>query len=305
MAIDKAHERYQGETSGKVASKPAVLASVAPGLFGIAIVRVDGSVFHAGDSDTPLLLESISAAYAAALLSEQQGPEVLTSTQGALAGTAPLPDARNAADWGNAPSSALESSGSMALLAMLQPKANPDAKWQALRENLGRFAGRDVNYDASTYQAVSTSVEKLQAKAREMSQQGRLADEPQATADLYVRQNLVRVTTRDLAIMAATLANDGVNPITRQRAVKAEVAKHTVTLLVNSGLRGERKKWLVKAGVGAMTSRSGAIILVVPGRLGIATYAPPLGSQDISVRGERAMRYLIKALMIGPDPTLP
>jgi glutaminase len=74
---------------------------------------------------------------------------------------------------------------------------------------------------------------------------------------------------------------------------------------MNSGLRGERKKWLVKAGVGAMTSRSGAIILVVPGRLGIATYAPPLGSQDISVRGERAMRYLIKALMIGPDPTLP
>lgn len=304
-AVTQAYERYKATESGKVASQPAVLATVSPSLFGIALVRTNGTVFHAGDSTQPLLLDSISAPFAAALLSEQQGSDALTSTPGALAGTAPLPDARGAADWGNAPSTALESSGSMSLLALMQPKGNADSKWQALRENLGRFAGHDVNYDASAFQAVWPGADRLKAKARELSKAGRLADDPEVTADLFVRQNLANVTTQDLAVMAATLANDGVNPVTRTRAVKAEVAKATVDLLMKSGLRGKRQAWLIKSGVGAMTSRSGAIILIVPGRMGIAAYSPPLGSQDISVRGERAMRYLIKVLMIGPDPTQP
>jgi glutaminase len=305
MAITQAHQRYQGVSSGKVAGHPPVLAAVSPALFGVAIVRIDGTTFHAGDSDQPLLLDAIAAPFAAALLSEQQGAEAMTSTLGALAGTAPLPDARGAADWGNAPSTALESSGSMSLLAMLQPTGNPDAKWQALRENLGRFAGHELNFDPATYQSVLAVADGLRARARDLSEDGRLADDATATADLFVRQSVVNVTTRELALMAATLANDGVNPVTRHRAVKAEVARRTVTLLMNSGLRGEKKNWLVRSGVGAMTSRAGAIILVVPGRLGIAAYSPPLGSQGISVRGERAMRYLIKALMIGPDPSLP
>jgi glutaminase len=187
----------------------------------------------------------------------------------------------------------------------MQPKGNPDSKWQALRDNLGRFAGHDVNYDASTFQTVWAGADRLKARAHELSRAGRLADDPDATADLFVRQHLVGVTTQDLAVMAATLANDGVNPVTRNRVVKEEVARSTTDLLMKSGLRGKRQAWLIKAGVGAMTSRSGAIILVVPGRMGIAAYSPPLGSQDISVRGERAMRYLIKVLMIGPDPTQP
>lgn len=305
MAINQAHQRYQGVETGKVASQPPMLAQVDPKLFGIAIVRIDGTVFRAGDADHALLLDAISAPFASALLSEQQGTEVMNSTAGALAGTAPLPSARGAADWGNAPSNALESSGTMPLLALLQPKGNVEAKWQSLRENLGRFAGHEVNYDGTHYPAVLAGADKLKSRARELSNEGRLADDAQITADLYVRQNLVSVTTKDLAVMAATLANGGVNPVTRDRAVKKEVAESTVKLLMNSGLRGERKSWLIKSGVGAMTSRSGAIILIVPGRLGIAVYSPPLGSSDISARGERAVRYLIKALMIGPDPTLP
>jgi glutaminase len=305
MAIQQAHQRYAAVTTGKVASKPEVLAGVSPALFGIAIVRVDGSSFRAGDADQKLLLDAISAPFAAALLSEQQGTDVLSSVQGAIAGTAPLPDARGAADWGNAPATALESSGSMSLLALMQPKGNPDAKWQALRANLGRFAGHEVNFDAATHQAVLAAAEPLKARAQSLSQEGRLADDAAATADLFVRQNLVNVTTHDLAVMAATLANDGVNPVTRDRAVKADVARGAVTLLMNSGLRGERKAWLMKAGVGAMTSRAGAVMLVVPGRMGIAAYSPPLGSSGISARGERAVRYLIKVLMIGPDPTRP
>jgi glutaminase len=305
LAIEQAHKRYQAVDSGKVPDNPPPLAGVSPALFGISIVRVDGRVFEAGDASTPLILESMSAPFAAALLADQQGAEVLSSTMGAVAGTAPLPDARGASDWGSAPSSALESAGSMSLLGLIHPKGDTEKKWHALGENLGRFAGRAVNYDPATHQSSLAAAERLKTKALQLSREGRLADDPQSTADLYVRQQLVRVSTRELAVMAATLANDGRNPVTRDRAVKPEAAKSIQSLLMNSGLRGQQKAWLVKAGVGAMTSRSGAIILVVPGRLGIAVYSPPLDSKGVSVRGERAIRYLIKALMIGPDPSQP
>ena len=106
--------------------------------------------------------------------------------------------------------------------------------------------------------------------------------------------------------MAATLANDGVNPVNQKRVVSQPVAKSIQTLLIESGWRGAKKAaWLKKAGVGAMAGNSGVIIMVVPGRLGLAVYSPPLDSAGNSVRAQRALRYLVQTLFIGPDPTAP
>jgi len=305
-AIEQAHKRYVEDHSGKVTQSVPALASVSPNLYGVVLVRVDGKVFAAGDTDTPLVLTAIAAPFAAALVAEQRGPDFMNSTAGAVAGTAPVPPGRTPADWGAAPTTALRMEGAMATLSLVQPQGDADGKWRALLANLGNFSGRELALDEKVYQSATSSAEAVSRKARELSQEGRLVDTPESTADLYLRQSSVALTTRELAIMAATLANDGVNPVSLKRVVSEPVAKNIQTLLINAGLPGGKKAdWLRKAGVGASTGESGAIIMVVPGRLGIAVYSPPLDTAGNSVRAQRALRYLVQTLFIGPDPTAP
>jgi len=305
-AIAQAHKRYVDDRSGKVSQSIPALAAVSPDLYGVVLVRVDGRVFAAGDSDTPLVLTAVAAPFAAALVAEQRGPDFMNSTAGAVAGTAPVPPGRTPADWGKAPTTALRMQGAMATLSLVQPQGDADRKWRALLANLGSFAGGELVLDEKVYQSAALSADSVKRKARELAQEGRLVDTPESTADLYLRQGSVAVTTRQLAIMAATLANDGVNPVNLKRVVGEPVAKSIQNLLINAGWAGGKKAaWLQKAGVGVSTGESGAIIMVVPGRLGIAVFSPPLDSAGNSVRAQRALRYLVQTLFIGPDPTAP
>ena len=305
-AIAQAHTRYVEDHSGKVTQSIPALASVSPDLYGIVLVRVDGKVFAAGDTETRLVLTANAAPFAAALVAEQRGPDFMNSTAGAVAGTAPVPPGRTPADWGAAPTTALRMEGAMATLSLVKPQGDADGKWRALLANLGKFSGGELALDEKVYQSATASAEAVNRKARELSQEGRLVDTPESTADLYLRQASVALTTRELAIMAATLANDGVNPVNLKRVVGEPVAKNIQTLLINAGLPGGKKAaWLKKAGVGVSTGESGAMIMVVPGRLGIAVYSPPLDTAGNSVRAQRALRYLVQTLFIGPDPTAP
>jgi len=306
MAVAQAHKRYAADQTGKVTTSTPALASVSPTLYGIVVVRVDGKVFEAGDARTSMVPTEVAAPFTAALVAEQRGADVLSSTAGALAGTAPLPPARNTADWGKAPGHALTPEGALAMLGLLQPQGNAEGKWRALLDNLSGFSGQEISLDERVYQSAASTAERVIAKARDLAEDGRLADQPGTTADLYVKQGAVALTTRDLAIMAATLANEGVNPVTQKRVVSQPVAKSIQTLLIESGWRGAKKAaWLSDAGVGAMAGNSGVIIMVVPGRLGIAVYSPPLDAAGNSVRAQRALRYLVQTLFIGPDPTAP
>ena len=221
------------------------------------------------------------------------------------AGTAPTPSAQTAADWGDAPATALEAEGAIPTLSLVQPKGDADGKWRALLANASAFAGRELTLDERIYQSALGDADRLKTKVRDLSQEGRLLDDPQIMADLYLRQNSIAVTTRDLAIMAATLANDGVNPLNGRRVVSSATARSMQSLITNAGLRGAKKEWMTKAHAGAAASLSGGGMLVMPGRLGIAVFSAPLDSKGVSVRGQRAMRYLTQVLMIGPDPTQP
>lgn len=305
-AVALAHKRYVSERSGKVSQSTTVLAAASPNLYAVVVVRVDGKVFEAGDAGQPLLLTAIAAPFTAALVGEQRGADFMNSTVGAVAGTAPVPPGRTTADWGKPPTTPLELDGALATLSLVNPQGDADGKWRALLANLRGFAGREPGLDEAAYQAAQAASNRVNTKARDLSQEGRLTDKAELTADLYLRQGSVTLTTRELAIMAATLANKGENPVSRTRVVSEPVAMNIQQLLINSGLKGgKRADWLKKAGVGVSIGESGAIVMVVPGRLGIAVYSPPLDSAGNSVRGQRALRYLVQTLFIGPDPTAP
>ena len=267
-AVSQAHKRYQPDRSGTIPDFVPGLSRVSPDLYGVVIVRVNGKIFEAGDTRVPLVLTAIAAPFTAALVAKQQG--------GAGIG--------NPLDW----------EGSIAAVSLVKPQHDPDAKWRALLGNLGAFAGRELFLDDGIYRSASAATEPVLEAARRLASQGRLHDDADATADLFVKQGAVTVTARELAIMAATLANDGKNPVNGNAVVQPEVSHTLQALVATSGLKN--------VGMTAVAGKGGAIIAIVPGRLGIATYSPPLDAAGNSVRGQRAIKYLSQALQVSSPP---
>jgi glutaminase len=298
LAVEQAHKRYKADSGGKIPANMAAATGASPDLFGVVVVRVDGQVFEAGDSKIAFPMTAIAAPFTAALAIEQQGADLFSGPKGAVAGTVPLPNARGTADWGLAPTTALGLDGSLATLGLLQPQRDAEGKWKLLLGNLSGSAGGDLSLDQRAYTAAKPLVPRLPQITRDLASDGRLADDPAIIADLYLRQNTVSVTARDLAVMAATLANDGVNPVTQKRVVSAETAQKVYPLL--AAKRKGQSAWMAKDGILACAGTSGAIIVVLPGRLGLATYAPPLDGSGVSVRGQRAIKYLSQALLFNP-----
>ena len=263
-AVSQAHKRYKTDGSGAIPDTVPIGTKVSPDLYGVVVVRVNGKVFEAGDTRVPFVLTTVAAPFTAALVAEQQG--------------------------GKDASNPLDLDGSITAVSLVKPQHEPDAKWRALLGNLGAFAGRELLLDDGVYRSASAARESVLEAARRLASQGRLQDDADATADLFVKQGAVTLTARDLAIMAATLANDGKNPVNGKAVVKPEVSKSLQALVAASGLQN--------VGMVAMAGKGGAIIAIVPGRMGIATYSPPLDAAGNSVRGQRAIKYLSQALQV-------
>ena len=297
-AVTQAHQRYRAENSGKVPELINSIGDVAPGSYGVVIVRIDGKVFEAGDARTAFVLGELAAPFTAALAAQQQGTDVQSSTAGAVAGTAPVPDARSPSDLGKAPQNALGGAGAISTLSLVKPQRDVDGKWRALLDNFTNFSGRELSVDERVYRADPPILPRVHSMTLELGAEGRLLDDPAATADLYLRQSALSANAHDLAVMAATLANDGVNPVTRKAAVTPAVARGLQAQLLAS--RKGSSAWMSKAGLPAAAGIGGGIIVVIPGRLGLATYSPPLDSSGVSVRGQRAIKYLSQVLFLNP-----
>ena len=263
MAISQAHKRYKPDRSGTIPAAVPRLAKVSPDLYGVVLMRVDGKAWEAGDSRIPFVLSGVAAPFTAALVAEQGGTPANKS---------------------------LEAEGALVTLGLVKPQHDADAKWRAVLGNLGAFAGRDLFLDDGMYASANAAAAPVQEMARKLAGDGKLQDDAPITADLYVKQSAVTLTAYDLAVMAATFANDGKNPMTGRVVVKPEVSKSLQSLLSSDGLR--------QAGMAAVAGKAGCIIAVVPGRFGLAVYSPPLDAAGNSVRGKRAIKYLSQALMV-------
>ena len=301
MAVTQAHKRYKSDRSGKIPADVPALTKISPDLYGVVIVRVDGKIYEAGDTSTPFVLAAVATPFTAALVAEQQGTDVLAQKIGVAAGpptvAATLPVAS-----GEGSNNPLDWEGSIATISLVQPQKDIDAKWRAVLGNLGAFAGRELTLDDAMYRSAAAVKSTVLDAARNLAAQGRLYDDADATADLYVKQGAVTLTARDLAIMAATLANGGINPVNGKTVIKQDVSQNIQALVTGAGLRKSTGAWMYKIGIPAVAGKGGGIIAIVPGRMGIATYSPPLDGAGISVRGQRAIRYLGQALQISLYP---
>jgi glutaminase len=197
--------------------------------------------------------------------------------------------------------------GAIATVGLL-PGGAPDERWETLRDGLSRFAGRPLALDEEIHASASASNHHNRRLARLLHERGRLAGDPRAVLDLYTRQSCLAVTARDLAVMGATLADGGVNPVTRERVVDADVCRHVLSAMATAGLYEASGDWLYGVGLPGKSGIGGGMVTVSPGKGGLGTFSPLLDRAGNSVRGTLVARFLSRRLgldLFGSRPEAP
>lgn len=289
--VKEAHTRNLRVSDGEVADYIPVLAQVDPALFGVCVVEVDGAVHAAGDVEHAFSIQSISKAFVYALVCEALGHELVLERVGVDNTGLAFNSVMAIELHGGHPMNPMVNAGALATTALV-----PGDRWAVIQDGLSRFAGRRLALDAPTYESETATNQRNQAIARLLESYGRIDVDPLEVVDVYTKQCSLLVTARDLAVMGATLADGGVNPVTGERVVAASVCRDTLAVLAAAGLYERSGEWLFEIGVPGKSGVSGGIVTVAPGKAGIATFSPRLDRAGNSVRGQRATAFLSRSL---------
>ncbi|MFI6642593.1 glutaminase A [Streptomyces sp. NPDC050504] len=286
-ALNEFHRRISALKDGEVASYIPQLAQADPDDFGISITSMAGRSYHAGKADTPFTIQSVSKPFVYALALTDLGPEEMLGHVDAE----PSGEAFNAISLEpgtGRPANPMVNAGAIATTALVAA-ADPEERDARILEWLSAFAGRRLDYDEEVYASEAATGDRNRALAYLMRSAGSLAGDPYAVTGSYFRQCSVRVTAADLAVMAATLAKGGRNPVTGERVVAQDVAVRTLAVMATCGMYDGAGKWLLNVGLPAKSGVAGGLIAASPGRFGVAVYSPPLDAEGNSVRGVAAL----------------
>ncbi len=288
--LDALHARITDLRDGHVADYIPELAHVDPDAFGICIATHDGYVYEVGASRQAFTLQSISKPLTYGLALEQNGEDAVL----AKIGVEPSGDAFNAISLQpqtGAPLNPLINAGAIAACGLIHGDAVP-AKFTRILDAYSRYAGRALDVDERVYASESLHGHRNRAIGWMLRNFDILDGEPTAALETYFRQCAVRATCRDLALMGATLANAGVNPVTGMRAIAADHVDNVLSVMATCGMYDFSGEWLYRTGLPAKSGVGGGILAVQPGRLGIGVFSPRLDTQGNSVRGIAVCRAL-------------
>lgn len=293
--IEAAYAHAATHHEGTVADYIPALATADPAQFGLSLVDVHGGAHEAGDAAALFSIQSISKAFVYALLCDAVGHEEALATVGVnntgLAFNSVVAIELN----GGHPRNPMVNAGALATTALI-PAADPERRWLTIQHGLSRFAGRPLELDDAVYASEMAANQRNAAIAQLLESYGRIREDPAGVVDVYTRQCSLLVSAHDLAVMGATLADGGVNPVTGERVVSAEVARDTLAVMSASGMYENSGEWLFEIGLPGKSGVAGGIVCVAPGKGGIATFSPPLDAAGNSVRGQIATAYLSRAL---------
>ena len=307
-AVNAAYAKYQALDSGKNADYIPALAKVDPKLFGIAVVTADGKVYSAGNLTTQVSIQSISKVFTMALVMEQSGPDAILKTIGADA-TGMRFNSIVSIEFsqkvlGGPEMNALVNPGAITATSMVTGKDRAEI-WGKILATYSDFAGRQLSVNQEVFKSESDNNQRNQAIAMLMYAYGHIKDNPLQACDIYTEQCSVNVNARDLATMAATLANGGKNPVTGKVVLASEHIAPVLAVMATAGLYDDTGKWLYHTGLPAKSGVGGGIIAVSPGKFGIAAISPPLDAAGNSVRAQKAIRDISNALGGNPYAVKP
>lgn len=293
--VDDAYAHARGDDAGEVSRVYPALAEVPRGLFGICLAATSGALYRAGDADHEHAIMSVSKPFVFALVCQRLGADAVRAHVGVNATGLPFDSAEAVERAPGGRTNPMVNAGAIATTSLVAG-ATPDERWRTMQDGLSRFAGRALALDARIYASAMETNQRNRQLARLLAARGRLALDPDEAVDLYTRQCALRVTAVDLAVMAATLADGGVNPITRDAVVDADVCHHTLAVMATAGLYQTSGDWLYDVGLPGKSGIGGGIVTVAPGKGGLGTFAPPLDAAGNSVKGQAVARRLSRTL---------
>jgi glutaminase len=293
--LAEAYARFGANDEGDISQAYPALAEVRRDLFGICVVGTGGDVHSAGDAEAPFTIMSVSKPFVFALVCDVLGPDRARDMLGVNATGLPFNSAAAVDNGDDGRTNPMVNPGAIATTSLV-PGADADARWRFIRDGLSRFAGNCLALNEEVYASASDTNHRNQALARLLQSYGRLYTDPGEATDLYTRQCALNVTAKDLTVMGATLADGGVNPITRECVASAEACHHALVVMATAGLYETSGRWLYDVGLPGKSGIGGGIVTASPGKAGLGTFAPPLDRAGNSVKGQLVARFLSRRL---------
>ena len=281
--LKKLYVKLKNDMRGSVSSSIPALSQTDPDKFAIAAATVDGEVFSIGDADDNLTIQSISKAFTYALSLEQNGSEFLETKVG-IEPTGEDFDSVIKLDDQNRPYNPMVNSGAIVVTGMINAIEQPTRQDEILKY-ISSFAGRELSIDEATYASEKSTGHKNWAIAHLLRHFNILSGNFKEDLDLYFKQCSIELNTKDLAVMGATLANGGINPITKKKCVEKSNLRNMLSVLYTCGMYNYSGEWVFDIGLPAKSGISGGVLMVVPGKMAVAVYSPRLDRRGNSVRG--------------------
>ena len=288
---------------GAPASYIPDLAKVDPDRFGLALTTLDGAVYAVGDSEMEFTIQSISKAFVYGLALRDRGLDAVLDKIDVEPSGDPFDELSLETGTGR-PSNPMINAG--AITAHTLVESGPEGRFERIRGHLSELAGRELSVDESVWRSELDTADRNLAIAHMLRTHGIVTEPAEGLISDYSRQCSVLVTTRDLALMAATLANGGVQPMTGQRIYEPALVRHLLSVMLTCGMYDSAGDWASTVGIPAKSGVGGGIIGTLPGQVGIASFSPRLDRHGNSVRGievfERLSRDMGLHLMSVPPP---
>jgi glutaminase len=288
--LNDLYAKYKPLQEGAVADYIPELAKVDPDLFAISIVTVDGHVIEVGDLKQLFTIQSASKPFVHGLTLEDCGRDFVLSR----VGVEPTGDSFNAIildESSGRPYNPMVNAGAIATAGLVKGR-DPTDKLNRVMDMFRRYAGRELYVDMSVYTSERTTGHRNRAIAHLMLNFGMVDQNLDEMLDLYFKQCSVMVNCHDIAVMAATLANNGRNPITGEQALDSEYIKDVLSVMYTCGMYDYSGEWAYRVGLPAKSGVGGGIVAVVPKLLGIGVFSPRLDARGNSVRGLRVCEEL-------------
>ncbi len=292
--LERLHARFAELREGAVATYIPELAKADPEWFGICLATVDGCVYEVGDTRQPFTIQSISKPFTYGLAMEDRGRDAVL----AKIGVEPTGDAFNsislAPDTG-CPLNPMINAGAIAATSLVAGDS-PTDRLERLLSVFSLYAGRRLTIDPAVYESERDTGHRNRAIGHMLRNFDVLTADPEPALDLYFQQCSIAVDCHDLGLMAATLANGGVHPLTRERAVRADLVETILSVMTTCGMYDYAGEWVYWVGMPAKSGVAGGVLAVLPGQLGIAVFSPRLDARGNSVRGVAVCRALSQEL---------
>lgn len=292
LYLQRVHAEIAPIDEGTVASYIPELTKADPSWFGLAIATTDGAVYEVGDTRVPFTIQSISKALVYGLALEDRGKDSVLEK----IGVEPTGDAFNSISLEPAtgrPLNPMINAGAITSSSLVAGRSHKD-RFERILALFSMYAGRGLDLDEAVYHSEKETGHRNRAIGHMLRNFGIVTEDPDPALDLYFRQCSIRVECRDLAVMAATLAAGGTNPVTREKVVSPTIVRDLLSVMTTCGMYDYAGEWVYRVGMPAKSGVGGGIMAVLPGRLGIGVFSPRLDVRGNSVRGVLACERLSK-----------